>query len=488
MIIIISVYCIFFLFSVIFISYQKQFLKTIPKKKYHLFFLFPISLMLADALRTLRPKLHTNRKEKLKALYVFEDCEVKSSLFLAQIIAYSIGILVIFNTFALLIQITGSFEADPKIENTVNRPSYGERSYKEDYQVVIENEELYLKEELQYEVAPRTYTKESFSQALEQAKTYIKQKVLGENTSANNITLPLKLMESIPSLGMKINWVRDEEGIVKYDGSINNKTLTQRKEVLLTAVISSGEFEEEYDIALIIMPNQPDSREEILQKVTKAVQESDSMSSSKDQFSLPETIDGTKVYFFKEHQEQYSTVLFFGLLMAILVPVFAERKLKEQLEQRDNELRMDYPEVVNKLVLLIEAGMTVTRAWSKIVEDYETEVKNSKRKRRYAYEEMLASYYELKNGISEIHVFDNFGRRIKLTPYMKLSSLLAQNSTKGVEGVLSYIKGEAIEAFADRKELAKRLGEKAGTKMLLPMGIMLGIVLVVIIVPAFTIL
>ncbi len=486
MIIIVLLYSIFLLLFLIFKSYQKTYLKTISKKTYHLTFLFPISLMIADTIRTLLPKQHTNRKEKCKALYVFEDSNEKSRLFLTQMISYAIGVLLLFNTFALIMQVTQSKEAENVEESIVKRPDYGEKSHSESYQVVIDNEEFTDNEEITYKVAPRVYTEESFCEALEQAKKYIMQKVLGENKAADNIRYPLNLIKTIPALGIKVSWIRDDEGMVQYDGSIVKNNLTQDKKVTLTAVVRNGRFEEELDFVFTLKAYEQSSKEALLQKITTAVHEVDNANSTEKEFMLPEEVDGTKVYFFKEKHQQYIIVLFLGVLLAILIPILAERRFKEQLEQRENELKMDYPELVNKLVLLLEAGMTVTRAWAKIVEDYETDVKQNKRRRRYAYEEMLASYYELKNGLSESQVYDNFGRRIKLTPYMKLSSLLAQNTTKGMEGLLSFMKGESMEAFAERKELAKRLGEKAGTKMLLPMGLMLAVILVIIIVPAFT--
>jgi hypothetical protein len=43
---------------------------------------------------------------------------------------------------------------------------------------------------------------------------------------------------------------------------------------------------------------------------------------------------------------------------------------------------------------------------------------------------------------------------------------------------------ESETAFAERRLLAKRLGEEAGTKLLFPMIMMLGMVIVIIIVPA----
>ena len=41
------------------------------------------------------------------------------------------------------------------------------------------------------------------------------------------------------------------------------------------------------------------------------------------------------------------------------------------------------------------------------------------------------------------------------------------------------------EAFEQRKNRARQIGEKAGTKLLFPMLIMLVLVLVIIMVPAF---
>ncbi|MEG0227869.1 MAG: hypothetical protein RR683_04070, partial [Lachnospiraceae bacterium] len=72
-----------------------------------------------------------------------------------------------------------------------------------------------------------------------------------------------------------------------------------------------------------------------------------------------------------------------------------------------------------------------------------------------------------------------------LQPYLKLGALLSQNLRKGTKGLSDLLQLEAIQAFEERKNLAKRLGEEASTKLLVPMFFMLAIVLVIVIVPAF---
>ena len=69
------------------------------------------------------------------------------------------------------------------------------------------------------------------------------------------------------------------------------------------------------------------------------------------------------------------------------------------MKLRNNQLLLDYPEIINKFILLINAGMTIKQAWSKIPEDYRQKLNKGEINIRYAYEEMLVTLNELKLGI-----------------------------------------------------------------------------------------
>ena len=77
-----------------------------------------------------------------------------------------------------------------------------------------------------------------------------------------------------------------------------------------------------------------------------------------------------------------------------------------------------------------------------------------------------------------------FGRRCKLQPYLKLSSVLEQNRKAGTKNLRAILRTEMEDAFEMRKNLARRMGEEAGTKLLAPLFLMLGIVMVMIMAPA----
>ena len=157
-----------------------------------------------------------------------------------------------------------------------------------------------------------------------------------------------------------------------------------------------------------------------------------------------------------------------------------DKDLDKKLKERDRELEADYPEMVSKLSLYIGAGMSTRMAWRKMVEEYK-----QKGIRRYVYEEMLLCCREMDRGMSEMQAYQLFAKRCRLQKYVKLISLLEQNSRLGAAGFLSTMRSECKDALQERKANARRLGEEAGTKLLLPMIMMLAIVMVVIIVPAF---
>lgn len=58
------------------------------------------------------------------------------------------------------------------------------------------------------------------------------------------------------------------------------------------------------------------------------------------------------------------------LIAAMIVLVMKGREEQVQLQKRQEELLMDYPGLIMKFTLLVQAGMTVRKAFQKIVLDY----------------------------------------------------------------------------------------------------------------------
>ena len=171
--------------------------------------------------------------------------------------------------------------------------------------------------------------------------------------------------------------------------------------------------------------------------------------------------------------------------MALLLHAKVNSDKQHLAKKREQQLLLDYSEVVSKLVVYIGAGLTLRNSWERIVAGYDAGVKEGKRGVRPVYEEMMKTVSQLSSGVSESRAFGEFGRRCGLQSYLKLSALLEQSQKNGSRQLRQSLELEMISAFEQRKNLAKKLGEEAGTKLLIPLLLMLGVVMAMIVLPAF---
>lgn len=258
----------------------------------------------------------------------------------------------------------------------------------------------------------------------------------------------------------------------------------QGKVISLTAMLIYEDFREEYVIPVHIFPPQYSETELFRHRVQELLTVSEQTNRSEEQLELPEMVDGRSIAW-KEKKEEGSIEVFFLLcISAAAIYVLKDRELQQQAEKRNRQLLLDYPRLVSRMTLYLGAGMTIRNVFYKIASDYQKE-KAAGGEVRYVYEEMLLTCHELDSGVSELTAYEHFGKRCRLIQYMKLVNLLVQNLRKGSNSLLDAMRTEAKNAFEERKNTARKLGEEAGTKLLLPMMLMLGIVMVLIMIPAY---
>ena len=103
---------------------------------------------------------------------------------------------------------------------------------------------------------------------------------------------------------------------------------------------------------------------------------------------------------------------------------------------------------------------------------------------RAVYEEMLRTEQDLEKGVPERRAYTEFAHRCGPRCYLKLVSVLDQNLRTGDGRLESALEVEMQEAFEQRKNTARRLGEEAGTKLMAPLILSLITVMIIVAVPA----
>lgn len=336
--------------------------------------------------------------------------------------------------------------------------------------------------DIDYELGEQKYTIEEIGILYEELIQKIPDIICGDNSGIEEIVYPLHLVTSVPEYPFNITWETDCYEIVSVDGEIKNKELEEPAVVVLTGIFRYEDLVYEHQVPVRICPYRYTKTEWLQKQIHDAITGLDESSATEEFLVLPKEVDSSPVVF-RERPTDSSRYLFvLAALSVAIIHIVKKQEVDQKLEERKNQLLMDYSEVVNKLSLYIGAGMTIRNAFFKIGEDYK---KQKNEKFRYAYEEILMTCYEIQSGKSETEAYDHFGKRCQVHKYIKLATLLTQNLRKGSNDLLNLLKRETEDAFQDRKNLAKKMGEEAGTKLLLPMMMMLCIVMVIIIVPAY---
>ncbi len=481
----------YFIFS---ITRSKDWMKGIDKKEHRLSILYPMAkdLLLRTGLyRTLQKKRDVSLA--MKALYITNKPETVLLLYWCRKFSVTLLLLIVFSMVSLAWQLMALASPLLKEGRYLTRPEQGKGSYVAELSVDMEEQgkkATVITKEIAVTVEERKYTAEEAYSMLEESVEYVKKAVLGDNPSAYHLHKPLNFFTTIPGSVVTIDWQPEDYQLIHSDGTLGNEKLTKASTTAVTATLSCQDQKKDVRIDFLVMPVE---KSEISGNLSIPLEDEVKLASerTKDQrnLELPDIWGRYRLHWADKKTGTGLQIWLYGIAAVLLIWRTMDQELERRMRQRKEQLLSDYPEIINKFTLLVNAGMTIRQAWSRIAEDYNTTKSESASgkttKKRYAYEEMLATASELRLGMSETTVYEQYGRRIGLIPYIKFGTLITQNLRKGNRGFTELLKYEAAEAFEERKETAKRLGEEAGTKLLMPMLLMLIIVFMIILIPAF---
>ncbi len=366
--------------------------------------------------------------------------------------------------------------------NSIERKSYGKGTMDTTLVARIEDETI-REEEIRILINERKYTDETLEKLFQKLKAQLETEILGANESLNNITYNMQLPCYVLDYPFRIIWECSDYTILNPDGNLGERDADNGGEkVIITANISYFDWKKECEYEVIVYPAAKTKEEKWKDALMDDINRQDKKTENKEYLSLPTKVNGKEILWREQRDHSILLIIVFLIVLTIAVCIGKDKDLYRKIEARNTEMMQDYPEIISKITLLMGAGMSIRSAWKKITDNYS---KYAKKRKRYAYEEMLITSHEMDSGIAEAASYDNFAKRCRVQCYLKLGTLLSQNLKKGSSNLQSLLRNEAKLAFEERKTVAKRLGEEAGTKLLLPMMLMFAIVMIVIIVPAF---
>lgn len=364
----------------------------------------------------------------------------------------------------------------------IKRNPYGKGKKNETVKVIADGEQV--DDTFEIEVHEQVYGEKELQEVFGEVMDRLPQIILGENKSLDHVEEDLNLVTTMPEKAIGIQWESNRSDILNSRGEIKEKNLSKGGELVeLQAILTYGKEEALCVINAMVFPKKFTEKEALIESVKDRVIMTEEESREKETLELPNKVGEKSLVWEREKEYTGLWILMLGTVAAMMIWVQEKQKKQKEKIIREEQMRMDYPEIVNKIALLVGAGLTVKNAWKKILEHYEEQVEE--KKRRFAYDEMENTMREMQGGVTESECYEHFGRRAGLPSYVKLGTLLSQNLRKGTKGLTDVLSREAVQAYEDRRQTIKKRGEEVSTKLLLPMSMMLVVVLIIVIVPAF---
>ena len=457
-------------------KHNRQLISGLDNKEHRLKPIYPAASFLADLFLRYYPAGKSGHLGfLLRSMYVKENVEREKYIYVVKKTA------VIITVFAGGM-ILGLFSSLSDIKDTgisrLERRGYGQGT--DHYE--LEAEYRGNEERVELDVEPVHLRESEILELFENSYEEVRQIMLGENISQDHVTGPLDLISSYK--GFDIYWSIDDTSAVDYNGDIKVQ-LSEGDSIVVNffAEFSMDGVSETYTIPVNIEGMDPEGSVKLINDIRD---ETDRINDiySKDVY-LPEEIDGYGITFRTEHDDNSFIFIILAAAAVVFVLIFYDRRLEEKVKKRQEQMMQDFTEIVSKLSLLYDAGLSIHGAFERIVADHEQKQISGKGKEiRYAYGEMKLALEKIRSGVSETEAYAQFGKRCGLYQYIKLGNILEQNLSKGTKGMKVLLRQEVSEAFEERKRQARKKGEEAGTKLLLPMILMLMVVIAIIAVPA----
>lgn len=335
-------------------------------------------------------------------------------------------------------------------------------------------------QELTLDIAPVERTRKEAMELLEDAVSQWEEVYLGENESAEEVRYDLDIPSGLCGGLVEISCESSDDSILRSDGKILQDALPEEGELVeLTVTFSYAEYVRMETYGFYILPPEEESAEWLEMQLFKEAQERERTSRSQTSFSLPDSIAGHTVIWEQRQDFQWIFIIFLGVIVVFCLQWKEKEDVRRRRKERNRQLLYEYPQMVDQISLLLDSGMTIRRAWERMLQS-----DKQRQGRRIFIEEMWITYREIMEGCGEREAYEQFGNRIGLMPYRRFGSLLSQNLSRGTGDIRQLLRKEAEEALEMRKNRARRMGEEAGTKMLFPMLVMLVLILLVLLLPA----
>lgn len=225
------------------------------------------------------------------------------------------------------------------------------------------------------------------------------------------------------------------------------------------------------------------SRQERVERELRSIVSDLNSDTEKVQVKLPDRLEtGERVSWEAESGTGSNAPIIVVLTGLVAFVVYRNRfaALEREKKEAAASVMRQLPEFVNRLVLLLNAGLVLTNAFEKTVE----ETFSFRDDGDYFYGRLKEIYISCRTANGSMHVeFRKMAKESGIRELMRVSNIITDNVRKGTE-LTGKLQSESEMLWLERKKSCEERGRLAETKLTLPLMIFLLVLIVITVAPA----
>ena len=230
------------------------------------------------------------------------------------------------------------------------------------------------------------------------------------------------------------------------------------------------------------------SREELIGYQLKSIVNSMNDDTSAKKVYLPSRLDtGEKIKWSVEKSSNGGIIAFAVMALCFLIYRNRYNPLKKIQKQESDSITRQLPEFVNRLVLLLNAGLVLNSAFARAIEGSGCVAAG---RQDYFYSRMMEIYAGMQQTNSSFNAeFKAFAKSRRTAgdesarELMRISNIISDNISKGVE-LTDKLHNESELLWLARKRSCEERGRLAETKLTFPLTLFLLVLVAVTVCPA----
>lgn len=175
------------------------------------------------------------------------------------------------------------------------------------------------------------------------------------------------------------------------------------------------------------------------------------------------------------------TIFIVGLIFTVMLPYAMVNKLANQEKERKDKILIELPEVVNKIILLVNAGETIQQALIRCVTT--TNDPNSP-----LIKELTETVNRMVSNEPFQQVLNDLSKKCGIQEISIFTTTILLNYRKGGNDLILALRELSHDLWEKRKAISKTKGEEASSKLVFPLILIFVVVMVIVGFPAITLM